>query len=103
MRRYRRGDLFLKRRKLMEDWARHCARVTTAEVVQLPSRNPNSHGAGETSNPRWVPKKTRTTHFVHPILVCEVAFETWTATGKIRQASFKGLREDKDPKDVVVE
>ena len=35
---YRRGDLFIKRRQLMEDWARYCASppvVTTADVVSI--------------------------------------------------------------------
>lgn len=49
------------------------------------------------------PKKSSSIHFVEPKLVCEVAFETWTRSGKIRQASFKGLRDDKDPRQVVVE
>jgi len=32
---YRRGDLFFKRHKLMEDWARHCATAQSAQVVQF--------------------------------------------------------------------
>jgi bifunctional non-homologous end joining protein LigD len=36
-------------------------------------------------------------------MVCEVEFETWTDSGKLRQASFKGLRKDKSPEDVTVE
>jgi integrase len=33
---YQRGDLFEKRRKLMEGWADYCGRVqTAAEVIQL--------------------------------------------------------------------
>ena len=49
------------------------------------------------------PRKTKAVHWVKPKLVCEVGFETWTRSGKIRQASFKGLREDKRARDVVVE
>lgn len=41
--------------------------------------------------------------FVEPRLVCEVAFAQWTHEGILRQASFKGLRSDKDAKDVVRE
>jgi hypothetical protein len=33
---YRRGELFDKRRRLMDDWADYCAR--SDNVVQLPSR-----------------------------------------------------------------
>lgn len=49
------------------------------------------------------PKKTSEIYWVKPKLVCEVAFETWTRTGHIRQASFKGMRADKKAADVVVE
>ena len=49
------------------------------------------------------PRKTSEMHFVQPEIVCEVAFETWTRSGKIRQASFKGHREDKNAAEVIVE
>lgn len=42
-------------------------------------------------------------HWVNPKLVCEVNFATWTADKHLRQASFKGLREDKQAKAVVAE
>ena len=42
-------------------------------------------------------------HWVKPELVAEVAFFEWTRSGDIRQPSFKGLREDKSPPEVVRE
>jgi bifunctional non-homologous end joining protein LigD len=41
--------------------------------------------------------------FAEPRLVAEVEFNEWTATGTMRHPSFKGLRDDKDPRDVVRE
>ncbi len=41
--------------------------------------------------------------FVEPRLVAEVEFREWTRTGSLRQPSYKGLREDKAPEDVVRE
>ena len=41
--------------------------------------------------------------FVEPQLVGEVEFSEWTRSGTLRQPSFKGLREDKDPRQVVRE
>ncbi len=44
---------------------------------------------------------TRGVIWVKPELVAQVAFSTWTADNLVRQAAFKGLREDK-PADTVV-
>nr|WP_254659556.1 DNA ligase D [Mucilaginibacter sp. PPCGB 2223] len=41
--------------------------------------------------------------WLKPELVCEVEFAEITSDGKVRQASFKGVRTDKLPKDVVME
>ena len=49
------------------------------------------------------PPKAAGAHWVRPELVAEVAFREWTRDGVVRQPSFKGLREDKDAKDVVRE
>ncbi|HSH44593.1 MAG TPA: non-homologous end-joining DNA ligase, partial [Longimicrobiales bacterium] len=45
----------------------------------------------------------RGVHWVRPELVAEVEFTEWTNDGRIRHPSFQGLREDKDPADVVRE
>ena len=41
--------------------------------------------------------------WVKPQLVAEARFANWTADHLVRQAAFLGLREDKDPKEVVRE
>jgi bifunctional non-homologous end joining protein LigD len=41
--------------------------------------------------------------WVEPTVVCEIEFLRWTHEDTVRAASFKGLREDKDPREVVRE
>ena len=41
--------------------------------------------------------------FVAPKLVAEVDYRRWPRGGSIQQASFKGLRDDKPPRDVILE
>jgi bifunctional non-homologous end joining protein LigD len=41
--------------------------------------------------------------FVDPRLVAEVEFNEWTSAGTLRHPSFKGVREDKDPREVIRE
>ncbi len=43
---------------------------------------------------------SRGVRWVKPSLVAQVAFANWTADNLVRQAAFKGLREDKPPKSV---
>jgi bifunctional non-homologous end joining protein LigD len=45
----------------------------------------------------------REARFVEPELVAEVEFSEWTRDGVLRQPSYKGLRTDKPPREVVLE
>ncbi|MEZ5783787.1 MAG: DNA ligase D [Rhizobiaceae bacterium] len=49
------------------------------------------------------PEAGRKVKYVRPKLVAEVEFRAWTADGNLRHASFRGLREDKDPREIVRE
>lgn len=39
--------------------------------------------------------------WLEPELVAEIKFAEWTKDNLLRQASFKGIRTDKDPKDII--
>jgi DNA ligase D-like protein (predicted ligase) len=45
----------------------------------------------------------RGVHWVKPKLVAQIDFTEWTAGDKLRHPRFVGLRDDKDPKEVVKE
>jgi bifunctional non-homologous end joining protein LigD len=49
------------------------------------------------------PEPPRQAIFVEPELVAEVEFTEWTREGILRQSAYKGLRDDKNPQDVVRE
>ena len=51
-----------------------------------------------------VPKEhARTAHWVEPVIVVDVDYTAWTRDGRLRHPSYKGLRNDLDPAQVVRE
>ncbi|MGI8610284.1 MAG: hypothetical protein ACR2MY_13860 [Candidatus Dormibacteria bacterium] len=53
--------------------------------------------------PLEVGRPPKDVEYIEPDLVCEVEFTEWTRDGTLRHPSFKGLRDDKKPRDVVRE
>lgn len=49
------------------------------------------------------PEHARYAVWVEPRVVVEVAFTQWTSAGRLRAPAYKGLRDDKDPAEVVRE
>ena len=48
------------------------------------------------------PPRERGITYLAPRLVAQIAFEEWTADGKLRQPVFLGLRDDKKPAEVLM-
>lgn len=70
---------------------------STCPFTDLPSKQ----------NGEWVqgitPSMMRKMHWVNPKLVGQIKFAEWTRDLKLRQPVFVGLREDKDPREVLRE
>jgi bifunctional non-homologous end joining protein LigD len=63
-----------------------------------PLRRPDSPYRGPVP-----PEHARGAVWVEPRLVIEVTFDRWTRAGRMRAPVYKGLRDDKDPSDVIRE
>src|SRR5690606_3389852 len=76
------------------------ARLKKLETKKSPFVVPPDHN--KPSRFRPVPGKVET-FWVKPEIVVEIAYREKTPDGNIRHPSFKGIREDKGPKDVIWE
>ena len=65
--------------------------------VNLPNAKKSHWGEGITA------AQMQEIQWVIPRLVAQISFTEWTSGGNLRHATFKGLREDKKPRDVVRE
>lgn len=61
------------------------------------------HKKGRRSPNDLTPAEIRRCHWLKPKLVCQVRFSEWTRDGKLRQPVFLGLRDDKEPTEVIRE
>ena len=69
-----------------------------SDIERMLTARPRSPFAGVL--PREV---TRDAHWVEPDLVGEVAYAVWTADDRLRHPSWRGIRDDLEPDDVVRE
>jgi bifunctional non-homologous end joining protein LigD len=87
-------------------YAGHVGTGFTNETLEMltakltPLRRPTSPFGSTVPVP---PEHARAAVWVEPELVVEVAFALWTSSGRLRAASYLGVRTDKDPTEVVRE
>src|ERR1700719_2085500 len=72
-------------------------RVETCPFSNLPAPGRNRWDQGLTA------AEMKRSRWVKPSVVCQVKFTEWTRDDRLRQAVFLGIREDKNPNEVVRE
>ena len=71
--------------------------IAECSFANLPEVRSGRWGVGLTA------AKMRECRWLKPVLVAQVEFAEWTPDSHLRHAKFVGLREDKNPRDVVRE
>ncbi|MDO1558860.1 DNA ligase D [Brevundimonas sp. 2R-24] len=88
-----------------KDGLRYLGRIGTGfGALAAKTLVPALKGAATEKSPfsgKGAPRGGRDIHWVKPILVAEVEHGGYTDTGSLRQAAFKGLRDDKPAEDVT--
>jgi bifunctional non-homologous end joining protein LigD len=93
---YYSGDELVYAGRVGTGWSADLATSMRSELDKIKAKKPTLRKdlpAGAEKGVVWT----------EPRLVCEVEYRDWTHDGLIRQASFKGLREDKPARDISLE
>jgi ATP-dependent DNA ligase len=91
----RAGFVPASRRELHSRLQPHVA--TRCPFVNVPERTPGRWGHGLTA------EKMKSCIWVRPRIVVRCSFQEWTTADHLRRVSYVGVREDKDPREVVKE